>query len=155
MVSDHGSYWHADVVEVIEPSADRVDSICPIAGVDGAGCCDLAFADPAAVRRLKEGTGGPILVAGSATLVHTLLRHRRGQCARYECEHRIDLNNDGAYAWVRARGRVVERDAEGRALRLAGTARDITTGEATSPGAPSTARSICVGSRRLGVVETL
>ena len=51
--SDRGSYWHADVVEVIEPSADRVDSICPIAGVDGAGCCDLAFADPAAVRRLK------------------------------------------------------------------------------------------------------
>lgn len=51
--SDRGSYWHADVVEVIEPSADRVDSICPIAGVDGAGCCDLAFAEPAAVRRLK------------------------------------------------------------------------------------------------------
>ncbi|MCV7300120.1 class I SAM-dependent RNA methyltransferase [Mycobacterium barrassiae] len=53
VVSDHGSYRHADVVEVIEPSADRVDSICPIAGVDGAGCCDLAFAEPAAARRLK------------------------------------------------------------------------------------------------------
>ncbi|MGZ5398060.1 MAG: class I SAM-dependent RNA methyltransferase [Mycobacterium sp.] len=51
--SDRGSYWHADVVEVIEPSPDRVDSICPIAGVDGAGCCDMAFAEPAAVRRLK------------------------------------------------------------------------------------------------------
>ena len=51
--TDRGSYWHADVVEVIEPSPDRVDSICSIAGVDGAGCCDLAFADPAAVRRLK------------------------------------------------------------------------------------------------------
>jgi tRNA/tmRNA/rRNA uracil-C5-methylase (TrmA/RlmC/RlmD family) len=53
VVADHGSYWHADVVEVIEPSADRVESICPIAGVDGAGCCDLAFADPDAARRLK------------------------------------------------------------------------------------------------------
>jgi tRNA/tmRNA/rRNA uracil-C5-methylase (TrmA/RlmC/RlmD family) len=51
--SDRGSYWHADVVEVIEPSADRIHSICPIAGVDGAGCCDMAFAEPAAVRRLK------------------------------------------------------------------------------------------------------
>ncbi|MGZ8748170.1 MAG: class I SAM-dependent RNA methyltransferase [Mycobacterium sp.] len=51
--SDRGSYWHADVVEVIEPSPDRVESICPIAGVDGAGCCDMAFAEPAAVRRLK------------------------------------------------------------------------------------------------------
>ncbi len=53
VVSDHGSYWHADVVEVVEPSPDRIDSLCPIAGVDGAGCCDLAFADPAAARRIK------------------------------------------------------------------------------------------------------
>lgn len=53
VVGDHGSYWHADVVEVIEPSPDRIDSLCPIAGVDGAGCCDLAFAEPEATRRLK------------------------------------------------------------------------------------------------------
>jgi tRNA/tmRNA/rRNA uracil-C5-methylase (TrmA/RlmC/RlmD family) len=53
VMSERGSYWHADVVEVLEPSADRVDSICKIAGVDGAGCCDMAFAEPAAVRRLK------------------------------------------------------------------------------------------------------
>ena len=30
-----------------------IDSLCPIAGVDGAGCCDLAFAEPDAARRLK------------------------------------------------------------------------------------------------------
>jgi tRNA/tmRNA/rRNA uracil-C5-methylase (TrmA/RlmC/RlmD family) len=53
IVGDHGSYWHADVVEVIDPSPDRIDSLCPIAGVDGAGCCDLAFAEPDATRRLK------------------------------------------------------------------------------------------------------
>jgi len=53
VVGDHGSYWHADVVEVIDPSPDRVESLCPIAGVDGAGCCDLAFAGPDATRRLK------------------------------------------------------------------------------------------------------
>jgi tRNA/tmRNA/rRNA uracil-C5-methylase (TrmA/RlmC/RlmD family) len=53
VVGDHGSYWHADVIEVIEPSPDRIDSICPIAGVDGAGCCDMAFAEPEAVRRIK------------------------------------------------------------------------------------------------------
>ncbi|MGH3563654.1 MAG: TRAM domain-containing protein, partial [Mycobacterium sp.] len=29
------SYWHAECVEVIEPSADRIASQCPIAGVDG------------------------------------------------------------------------------------------------------------------------
>lgn len=50
---ERGSYWHAEVVEVLEASPDRVGSLCPIAGVDGAGCCDLAFAEPAAARRLK------------------------------------------------------------------------------------------------------
>lgn len=53
VVAERGSYWNADVVEVLEPSADRVESICPIAGADGAGCCDMAFAEPAAVRGLK------------------------------------------------------------------------------------------------------
>jgi len=53
VVADHGSYWHADVVEVLEASPDRIESLCPIAGVDGAGCCDLAYsrgADPSAER---------------------------------------------------------------------------------------------------------
>jgi tRNA/tmRNA/rRNA uracil-C5-methylase (TrmA/RlmC/RlmD family) len=53
VVADRGSYWHADVVEVLEASPDRVDPLCAIAGVDGAGCCDLAFAAPEAARRLK------------------------------------------------------------------------------------------------------
>lgn len=47
------SYWNAEVIEVLEPADERVDSLCPIAGADGAGCCDLAFADPAAARRIK------------------------------------------------------------------------------------------------------
>ncbi|OHV00465.1 class I SAM-dependent RNA methyltransferase [Mycobacterium talmoniae] len=47
------SYWHAEAVEVLEPSADRIASACPIAGRDGAGCCDLAFVEPAAARALK------------------------------------------------------------------------------------------------------
>jgi tRNA/tmRNA/rRNA uracil-C5-methylase (TrmA/RlmC/RlmD family) len=53
VTAERGSYWHAEVVEVVEPSDDRVASLCPIAGVDGAGCCDLAFAAPAAARVLK------------------------------------------------------------------------------------------------------
>ncbi|MGV0815507.1 TRAM domain-containing protein [Mycolicibacterium boenickei] len=50
---ERGSYWHAEVVEVAEASPDRVDPLCPIAGVHGAGCCDLAFVEPVAARRLK------------------------------------------------------------------------------------------------------
>lgn len=53
VTSRRGSYWHADAVEVLEPSADRIDSLCPVAGPDGAGCCDLAFAEPAAARAIK------------------------------------------------------------------------------------------------------
>ncbi|MBU9764704.1 class I SAM-dependent RNA methyltransferase [Mycobacterium sp. TNTM28] len=48
-----GSYWHAEAVEIIEAAGDRIDPLCPIAGADGAGCCDLAFAEPHAARRLK------------------------------------------------------------------------------------------------------
>jgi tRNA/tmRNA/rRNA uracil-C5-methylase (TrmA/RlmC/RlmD family) len=53
VTADRGSYWHAEVLEVIEPSDDRVASLCPIAGADGAGCCDLAFVAPEAARVLK------------------------------------------------------------------------------------------------------
>ncbi|MCG5433909.1 TRAM domain-containing protein [Mycobacterium sp. MYCO198283] len=47
------AFWHADAVEILEPSADRIAPLCPIAGVDGSGCCDLSFVDPAAARTLK------------------------------------------------------------------------------------------------------
>jgi tRNA/tmRNA/rRNA uracil-C5-methylase (TrmA/RlmC/RlmD family) len=62
VTEQRGSHWHAEVLEVVEPSADRIDSLCPIAGVDGSGCCDLAFATPQAARRLKGevvGSAGP------------------------------------------------------------------------------------------------
>ncbi len=53
ITSERGSYWHAEAVEILEPSADRIASLCPIAGPHGAGCCDLAFAEPSAARRIK------------------------------------------------------------------------------------------------------
>lgn len=51
--AQRGSFWHADAVEILAASPDRVESLCPVAGVDGAGCCDLAFVDPQAARALK------------------------------------------------------------------------------------------------------
>jgi PAS domain-containing protein len=53
-----------------------------------------------------------------------LRQHLRGEASLFLSEHRIRAPH-GGWAWVRARGRVVERNAEGRALRVAGTARDI------------------------------
>ncbi|BBY29505.1 class I SAM-dependent RNA methyltransferase [Mycolicibacterium sediminis] len=53
VTDERAKLWHASAIEILDPSPDRVDSLCPIAGVDGSGCCDLAFADPAAARRIK------------------------------------------------------------------------------------------------------
>jgi tRNA/tmRNA/rRNA uracil-C5-methylase (TrmA/RlmC/RlmD family) len=53
VTAQRGSFWHADAVEILAASPDRVESLCPVAGVDGAGCCDLAFVDPLAARALK------------------------------------------------------------------------------------------------------
>ncbi|MDT5336848.1 MAG: hypothetical protein QOD90_2353 [Mycobacterium sp.] len=53
VTEERGSHWHAEAVEILEASPDRIESLCPIAGADGSGCCDLAFATPASARRLK------------------------------------------------------------------------------------------------------
>ena len=53
VTSERGSYWHAEAVEIVEASPDRIDPLCPIAGADGAGCCDMAFVEPSALRALK------------------------------------------------------------------------------------------------------
>jgi diguanylate cyclase (GGDEF)-like protein/PAS domain S-box-containing protein len=52
-------------------------------------------------------------------------QHLRGDTPMFVSEHRVQDGN-GHWMWVRARGRVVERDSNGRALRMAGTARNIT-----------------------------
>lgn len=51
--------------------------------------------------------------------------HLEGQTDSYEVEHRLRCK-DGRYKWVCSRGKVVSRDAEGRALRMIGTTTDIT-----------------------------
>ena len=55
-----------------------------------------------------------------------MLRHLRGEVALFTSEHRTRDAEGEPWRWVRARGRVVERNADGRGLRVAGTARDIT-----------------------------
>lgn len=53
-----------------------------------------------------------------------LVAHLKGDSPLFLSEHRV-LDDDGEWIWTRARGRVVERDSDGRALRIAGTARNI------------------------------
>ena len=55
-VTEGGSedrFLRADAVEVLSPSADRVDPVCRHAGPGGCGGCDWQHVDLAAQRRLK------------------------------------------------------------------------------------------------------
>ncbi|WP_460813090.1 EAL domain-containing protein [Luteimonas pelagia] len=61
------------------------------------------------------------------TVRDRLRQHLRGQSPLFLSEHRVRKDDGNGWLWVRARGRVVDRDAAtGRARRVAGTARDIT-----------------------------
>ena len=51
--------------------------------------------------------------------------HVDGRTVSYESEHRMQ-HADGSWRWILSRGRVVERDAAGAPLRLAGTHTDVT-----------------------------
>lgn len=54
-----------------------------------------------------------------------LAEHFAGRTPLYDCEHRL-RHRDGSWVWVLTRGKVVERDAEGRPLVMTGTHLDIT-----------------------------
>jgi len=51
--------------------------------------------------------------------------HLEGTAPFYEAEHRL-LTKEGQWKWVLARGKVFERDPDGKPLRAAGIHRDIT-----------------------------
>ena len=54
-----------------------------------------------------------------------LTNHMKGLTPTYECEYRLRTKS-GAFVWLLARGKVVARDGDGRALRIVGTHIDIT-----------------------------
>ena len=58
-------------------------------------------------------------------VVERLRNYVQGHTPMFLSEHRV-RDSDGAWLWVRARGRSVGRDADGRVSRIAGTARNVT-----------------------------
>ncbi|MDR3387368.1 MAG: EAL domain-containing protein [Rudaea sp.] len=58
-----------------------------------------------------------------------LREHIQGRSNFFESEHRV-RNVDGEWIWVLSRAKAVERDADGKALRVCGTARNITVSRA-------------------------
>jgi len=54
ITSETTSFLRADAVEVLDPSPDRVEPVCPHAGPGRCGGCDFQHVDLAAQRRLKS-----------------------------------------------------------------------------------------------------
>ena len=93
-------------------------------------------------------------------VLQRLRAHQRGRTPFFLSEHRMRSAND-QWIWVRARGRVVERDHRGRALRIAGTARDISAYRSdardrriASEVLRSMAEAVCVFDRVFNFVST-
>jgi PAS domain S-box-containing protein len=60
-----------------------------------------------------------------SAVVGRLYAHVEGRTQAYEAEYRI-RHRDGRWLWILDRGKAVERDEHGRALRMAGTHTDVT-----------------------------
>lgn len=58
-------------------------------------------------------------------VMETLDRHLKGVTALYETEHCL-LHKSGRWVWVLDKGRVIQRDVDGKPLRACGTHLDIT-----------------------------
>ena len=104
VTADRGSYWHAEAIEVIEPSNDRRASLCPIAGVDGAGCCDLAFVEPEAGRAIKaEIVSNQLARLGDYQWRGTVEPLSPGGPTGWRTRVRLDIGADGRAGFHRYR----------------------------------------------------
>ena len=65
-----------------------------------------------------------------ARMLAAVEAHFRGETAAYECEFRV-RHKHGHWVWLLSRGKVVERDEYGIAVRMAGTHMDLTRRKAT------------------------
>ncbi|MFT4255544.1 MAG: EAL domain-containing protein [Pseudoxanthomonas sp.] len=76
---------------------------------------------------VREGNLPPIHPQDLDLLTQALRDHVRGINPLFLAEIRADLSGNGTWTWVRIRGRTAVHGADGRVLRIAGGARDIST----------------------------
>lgn len=60
-----------------------------------------------------------------ASCIMEIESYLKKQCTDFDIEFRF-LHKDGTYFWIRSRGKIVETDEKGKALRFVGTHSDIT-----------------------------
>lgn len=83
----------------------------------------LEIADDPEVKSLDDWLGR-ISHEDIDTVRLALRRNLDGQTDIFACENRL-LQSDGSQRWTMARGKVVKRDEQGRALRMVGTCTEI------------------------------
>jgi len=83
-----------------------------------------------------------------------LLDHLRGRIPSFEAELRMRTST-GEWAWVLARGRVVERDTTGRAVRMVGTQVDISERKSLETRLVMSDRLAAVGTLAAGVAHEI
>ncbi|HET7780428.1 MAG TPA: EAL domain-containing protein [Rudaea sp.] len=64
-----------------------------------------------------------------AALDERIADHLAGRTGQLESEHRL-RGRDGQWLWVHVRGKIVEYDEDGKALRMCGTVRDVSSSRA-------------------------
>jgi len=80
--------------------------------------------------------------------------HLEGHTARIEVEYRVK-HRSGGWRWMRARGKVAARDAQGRATRVAGTLTDVTDLRALTDQHLASERFAAVGTLAAGVAHEI
>lgn len=80
--------------------------------------------------------------------------HLNGRTARYECEHRR-RHADGGWRWILDRGKVVERDPQGRVLRVSGMQADTSDRRALEASLGSAERLESLGLMASGFAQEL
>ena len=92
--------------------------------LDARGCAMLGYTpeeigtEPGAWIRRVHADDWPVARAA-------LVAHLKGESPSYHSEYRV-RHRDGRWIWILDRGKVVERDASGTALRAVGTHMDVT-----------------------------
>ena len=84
----------------------------------------LGFAEHEVSDRIEDSYGR-VHPVDLAYVMAAIAAHLENRTPSYEVEHRLRCK-DGRYKWVLSRGKVVERNAHGKPLRMTGVTTDIT-----------------------------